>query len=336
MSWADQMKRRFNIAGNFLSSGPNIGNLYNATSAIFGGHDPEDPYVNVGIVEAPLPGNVSPRQVAAAKKFADEANAVKQIGELGFADQLERTIQSQARRDIVTQQPVTPRLAVTPDSYIARGYVQGNEVTPVTRVPVSELGLTTRTVEPVSFTNPITDEASLQAAKDYVAEPFWKTTMDPMPITGYKVPLKTTATTATSETPKLQPRKAKTLTKKQQKQRADHEKYQANKEAPQSGAQKAAHQHTRYIAGDTDGRIASGRKRYKAEWMRDSHEKLMEGTDEWSTNYQKLYKSYIKNKDRGLDQKRISELEDQIKTYQEQDIERTRMGIWAYDKLHEK
>lgn len=54
MSWTDQMKRRFNIAGSFLSSAPSIGNLYNAASAVLGGYDPENPYLVTG--EAPTPG----------------------------------------------------------------------------------------------------------------------------------------------------------------------------------------------------------------------------------------------------------------------------------------
>ena len=68
--------------------------------------------------------------------------------------------------------------------------------------------------------------------------------------------------------------------------------------------------------------------------MEDSHNKLLEGTDQWSKTYQKIYKSYIKNKDRGLDQNRISELENQLKAYQKEDIERRRIGALQYDKEH--
>lgn len=53
---------------------------------------------------------------------------------------------------------------------IPRGFIKGNEVTPSYRYPISEEGLTLRTARPTRLTNPITNEAELAAAKDYVRE----------------------------------------------------------------------------------------------------------------------------------------------------------------------
>ena len=51
-----------------------------------------------------------------------------------------------------------------------KGYVQGNEVTPPSRYPISEEGLTVRTARPVKLENPVTNEAEAAAAKDWLTE----------------------------------------------------------------------------------------------------------------------------------------------------------------------
>ena len=51
-----------------------------------------------------------------------------------------------------------------------KGFTKGNEVTPDTRYPVSEEGLTVRTAKPVKLENPITTPEEAQAAKDWLAE----------------------------------------------------------------------------------------------------------------------------------------------------------------------
>lgn len=51
-----------------------------------------------------------------------------------------------------------------------KGFTKGNEVTPDTRYPISEEGLTVRTAKPVKLENPITTPEEAQAAKDWLAE----------------------------------------------------------------------------------------------------------------------------------------------------------------------
>lgn len=57
-----------------------------------------------------------------------------------------------------------------PDAVVPKGFIKGNEVTPATRYPVSEEGLTVRTARPVKLENPITNEAEAAAARDWLQE----------------------------------------------------------------------------------------------------------------------------------------------------------------------
>lgn len=52
LSYIDKLKRNFNIARQFISESPRIQNLYNATQAILGEYDPQNPYLITGVAPA--------------------------------------------------------------------------------------------------------------------------------------------------------------------------------------------------------------------------------------------------------------------------------------------
>lgn len=78
LSIGQKLKRNLNIASNFLKSGPNITNLGNAVSALFGGFSPENPDLHYG--EAPGVGIKNFENLVRTARVAREFNNVVSKG----------------------------------------------------------------------------------------------------------------------------------------------------------------------------------------------------------------------------------------------------------------
>lgn len=74
LSIGQKLKRNLNIASNFLKSGPNVSNLGNAVSALFGGFSPENPNLHYG--EAPGVGIKNFGSLVKTARVAKEFNNV--------------------------------------------------------------------------------------------------------------------------------------------------------------------------------------------------------------------------------------------------------------------
>ena len=119
----------------------------------------------------PTLGNVG-RMIGAAWNGWVEPETTAQIGAPTILPGMmknPKTIIDQAK--VLRAAETSPYLFTDLESVtVPKGFIKGNEVTPVLRYPISEEGLTVRTVKPMKLENPITNEAEAQAARDWLAE----------------------------------------------------------------------------------------------------------------------------------------------------------------------
>lgn len=66
MSLTDKINRNLNIAKQYIASSPSIGNVYNAVSALFGGYDPQNPYLITGTAPSIGKGSIKKQSVSKA------------------------------------------------------------------------------------------------------------------------------------------------------------------------------------------------------------------------------------------------------------------------------
>lgn len=163
LSYIDRFKRRYNIAKQFLST-PSIPNVINAFGAIMGDYDPKDPRKLSG-TPILLPDNFG--------------SSIKAFGQLGFAKQLENSI-NKYKESKLPKFNIQPTISKVFSQPTPKGMVKGNEVKvqPSVVDDILENGLTIRKAVPVKISNPITNSAEAQAARDFLAEPYWKEIMD--------------------------------------------------------------------------------------------------------------------------------------------------------------
>lgn len=283
------MRRRFNIAGEFLNNGPNVENFTNAASAVFGGYDPQNPDLNIGVVDPTfLPGG--------------SAGKLK-LGEVGFADQLEKAILNRTGG-------VKPRLARTAE-ITPKGFISGNEVTPnASQVMPTEHGLSVVKVRPSTTPqNYVSNLAEKWASEVWQAENptiAWMAGNTKLPPGRPKLKDITYPKNPETTTTQQPAKRTKTLTKQEQQQRANHETYVDKQQNPQTKKQKAEHKHTSYVAGKSDGRIASGRNAAQERRIGDTLTKWesnrrqgVDSNNHYQKEYDKLFKLKAKAESRG-------------------------------------
>ena len=142
------------ISGKVVPSIPIIGDMIQ--SAYKGWIDPETT-VNTGAPEI-LPGRV-PMSSYRNAKVVLKGNQYNEAF-VNFVDRL-------VGRKPITGKPNFDYVDLKSET-IPKGFIKGNEVTPVYKYPVSEEGLSVVKVKPFNAENPITNPAEAQAAKDWL------------------------------------------------------------------------------------------------------------------------------------------------------------------------
>ena len=157
MTPKQQQTYRINRAKAYFDDGQ----LWNAAKSYFGGFDPKNPRLNQMTVEnAPLPGKVN------MSLYKDAKTVLKgsQYNEK-FVNFIDRIVSGKGP---IKGSPYFDAVDLKSET-IPRGFIKGNEVTPIKGYPISEENLTIRTAKPINLENPITNEAEAQAARDWIA-----------------------------------------------------------------------------------------------------------------------------------------------------------------------
>ena len=143
----------------------NSGNLWEALMSYVGSRDPENPNVNQMIVDVPLPGKVNMSLYKNAKTVLKGAQQDE-----GFVNFVDRLVSGKVNpQDIGVRKTPNFEIVDLHSETIPKGMIQGKSA-PIVRYPMSEEGLTMRTVRPMRLENPITTEEEAAAARDYLKE----------------------------------------------------------------------------------------------------------------------------------------------------------------------